>query len=827
MGGKPFNPIFLRRLRINNILEGIFRVPLFLLVSSMGYGKTTAVRYFLNTRTDLSYAWFSLSCGEDDEQWMWHKFSQCLEGLNPELAQKMAQYGLPETPMDAERILDIIRSAVTDRTVIVLDDYHENKSERMNRLLTVLAQAAVPELHLVVISRSYPEIPVEELALKGLCQELSQDKFEFDTKETIELFNLNGFSLATREQTLLYQITDGWTAAIYLALLKYAEDRTLDDIREITRLMKSAVYDKFDQGTQQVLLKLSLLDSFTVDGAIFITEDKKAAGLIRQFAANNCFFRYDNKSRTYSMHAILKGLLQDLFTGSEEDRSTVLYRCGDWYAKLDKRIEAIRFYHQASAHEKILDIYERPGSTEFFDRAPQTIIRAFADIDKTLKLSRPLAYLTYIYSLVAIDAEEGVRLLYEAKAHYEADRDLVDKEQFLGEIALIESILQFNDAPMMSECQKRAYALFGGTSSRISNATEIFTFGAPHTLYLYHKEPERLLPLVETIEKNVDYYTHIANGCGTGFEHAVRAEYCLETGDLSQAELSAYKTVFKARTKNQLCLVICGGLCLARLAILNNRPAEAATWLESLQAETDAAGNPILLNALEIALGYVYGCLGDLSQMPKWLREGDLSNCNLFNQGMGINYIVIGRAAVLRRSYAELEIIVETMRQTYQPNNHIFGLIYAGIYSAIAKIHLYGTDEALKELLPVIELAQPDGIIAPFAENIPELNLLLQGIEKDQDSTWLEKVFKLGEHYVKAIEKFNLQGASEPLTSRESEVLTLLAEGLSQKEIAERLYLSPNTVKRHLQNTYKKLGTNNKIRALKMARELNILPNHH
>ncbi|MEN6389376.1 MAG: LuxR C-terminal-related transcriptional regulator [Syntrophomonas sp.] len=823
MDSKPFKPTFLRRLRISNILEGIFRAPLFLLVSSMGYGKTVAVRDFLNTRTDLAYAWFSLSCTEDDEEWMWHKFAQCMEGINPGLATKMAQYGLPDTPMDMERILGLMRPAVTENTVIVLDDYHENKSERMNRLLTILARASIPELHLVVISRTHPDIPVEELALKGLCRELSQDRFEFDARETIELFSLNGFYLNTQEQTTLYQITDGWTAAIYLALLKYAENKTLDNTREITRLMKSAVYNKLDPGTQQVLLKLSFLDSFTVEGAIYITEDKKAAGLVHQLAANNCFIRYDNKSSTYSIHAIMKALLQDLFAGSEEDRDTVLSCCGDWYASLDKRIEAISFYHRAGAHEKILDIYERPGSTEFFDRAPQTIVRAFTGIDTTLKLSRPLAYLTYIYSLTAIDAEESVRLLYEAKAYYEADQDLVDKEQFLGEIALIESMLQFNDAPMMSEYQKRAYTLFGGTISRISNATEIFTFGAPHTLYLYHKEPGKLLALVETIEENVDYYTHIANGCGMGFEHAARAEFCLETGDLRQAELSAYKTVFKARTRNQMCLVICGSLCLARLAILNEHPFEAASWLEELQAETEAAGNPILLNSLEIALGYVYCCLGDLERIPKWLREGDLTNCNLFTQGMGVNYIVVGRAAVLRRSYAELEVIVETMRHTYRPNNHIFGLIYAGIYSAIAKNHLYGMDEALKELLPVMELARSDGIVTPFAENMPELNLILLGIERNYESTWLERVFQLGECFLKATEKFNFQEASKSLTSREREVLLMLAEGLSQKEVAEKLYLSPNTVKRHLQNAYEKLGTNNKILALKRARELNIL----
>jgi LuxR family maltose regulon positive regulatory protein len=114
----------------------------------------------------------------------------------------------------------------------------------MNRLLTALARAAIPGLHLIVISRSYPEIPIEELILKGICLELSQAAMEYNAAETAELFALNGFHPDEGEREALSRITDGWTAAVYLALLKYAEDRTLDDITEITRLMKSAVYDR-------------------------------------------------------------------------------------------------------------------------------------------------------------------------------------------------------------------------------------------------------------------------------------------------------------------------------------------------------------------------------------------------------------------------------------------------------------------------------------------------------------------------------------------------------------------------------------------------------
>jgi LuxR family transcriptional regulator, maltose regulon positive regulatory protein len=721
--------------------------------------------------------------------------------------------------MDIERVIELLRSGIKSLTVVVLDDYHESSSGHMNRLLTALALAAIPDLHLVVLSRNYPEITVEELILKGMCLELSQNSMEFDAMETAELFALNGFPLNSQDQALLYRITDGWTAAVYLALLKYAEDKSLEDITEITRLMKSAVYDKFDRETQQILLALSLPDSFTADGAVYITENKKAGEVVHQIAADNRFIRYDNKNHTYSIHAILKTLLQNIFSVSKQDKAAVLARCGDYCAGQGKWIEAIDFYHQAGSHDKILDIMERSGATEYFDRAPQIIIRAFADMDKERKLSRPLAYLTFIYAFESVDPEEGAGLLYEAKAYYEADRNLIDREQILGEIALAEGILQFNNAPLMSEYQRKAYDLFGGASSRISNASEAFTFGAPHTLYLYHKESSGLLNLVEMIERNVDYYTHISNGCGTGFEHAARAEYSLETGDLKQAELSSYKAIFKARTKNQQCLVVCGSLCLARLSILNGRPGEAAAMLESLRHEIESAGDPTLLNCLEISIGYIYGCLGDLADIPKWLREGDLSNSVLFKQGLGINYIVIGRAAVLRRSYAELEVIVETMREIYGSYNHLFGLIHAGIYSAIAKYHLYGTEVALKELIPATELAEPDGIVTPFAENMRELEPVLREMKKTRNCGWLEKVFQLGERYLNALEILNGRNAAEHLTARENEIIALLEEGLSQREIAEKLYLSHNTVRRHLQNIYEKLGASNKTIALKKAEE--------
>jgi len=64
----------------------------------------------------------------------------------------------------------------------------------------------------------------------------------------------------------------------------------------------------------------------------------------------------------------------------------------------------------------------------------------------------------------------------------------------------------------------------------------------------------------------------------------------------------------------------------------------------------------------------------------------------------------------------------------------------------------------------------------------------------------------------------------EPLSERELEVLRLVAEGLTNREIGLRLYLSPNTIKRHTLNIYAKLGVHGRTEAVTVARNLGLLP---
>ena len=66
------------------------------------------------------------------------------------------------------------------------------------------------------------------------------------------------------------------------------------------------------------------------------------------------------------------------------------------------------------------------------------------------------------------------------------------------------------------------------------------------------------------------------------------------------------------------------------------------------------------------------------------------------------------------------------------------------------------------------------------------------------------------------------EGPATPLTEREREVLTLIASGATNKEIAERLFLSPHTVKEHASSLYRKLGVKNRAEAARRAERLGL-----
>ncbi|MCP4543150.1 MAG: LuxR family transcriptional regulator, partial [Chloroflexi bacterium] len=141
-------------------------------------------------------------------------------------------------------------------------------------------------------------------------------------------------------------------------------------------------------------------------------------------------------------------------------------------------------------------------------------------------------------------------------------------------------------------------------------------------------------------------------------------------------------------------------------------------------------------------------------------------------------------------------------------------------------------DEAVRVLGDALALAEPGGFIRIFVdEGLPMAQLLSKAAARGIMPNYTHKLLAAFEaEGPKSKDKSDLSPVSpsqpliESLSPRELEVLQLIAQGLSNREISERLFLSLNTVKVHARNIYGKLGVRNRTRAVARAQELGLLP---
>jgi LuxR family maltose regulon positive regulatory protein len=148
-------------------------------------------------------------------------------------------------------------------------------------------------------------------------------------------------------------------------------------------------------------------------------------------------------------------------------------------------------------------------------------------------------------------------------------------------------------------------------------------------------------------------------------------------------------------------------------------------------------------------------------------------------------------------------------------------------------------DKAVQLLGDALALAEPGGFIRIFVdEGLPMARLLhkaaARGIAPDYVGKILDS-FVVGEQRGRGVgakespptplpPRSPAQSLIEPLSPRELEVLQLIAQGLSNREISERLFLALDTVKGHNRRIYGKLQVQRRTEAVAKARSLNILP---
>ncbi len=822
-----YNPI-IKRKRINRQLEYIFHYPLTVLHAPSGYGKTTAMQQFLKEKR-IDFIWTNIVNNVGYTNYFWEKLTTKIEEKCPGLGQKMQTLGFPDDASTIARIINMINNKELKQPfIIVIDDYNMVKDLDLYNCINVIVQDRIKNLHIVVITRDLSMFDVADFYQKQLCYSLSQHILKFDNEEIKRYVNLISNNASDSTIKKISDFSNGWIALIYLLVKDMQKESSFSATRSINDLIEKNFYEKYDNHIKDFLLKISFLNSFTIAQANYILDISNTAQILKQLQEENAFIAYNEFSKVYKIHALFLNFLREKIQEENVDLTDLYNKCGKWFLKQNLHMQALDFFYKAGNTESILHLLNQESTAGIHFTQFAQVYHIFEGLDKELGFKYPLAYLRYI-RIAALranpkDLKECKQDLIEMEEYItNADLDKRYKAFILGEIHIVWGFVVFNDIKkMVSHCE-RALEFFDGGCSCIVTRNKEMSFGSPHLLYAYYKEQGGLQHITDFIANNIHKMSLVADSCGTGSDSLVLAEFALETGDFNNIELHAYKAIYKAQMYDQLSIEICAHFVLQRLTILKNYFQEGLEMATAMKAQVEKQNNPVLNTTFELCDAYIDCCLQRFENIPDWIKKGQFDSANFMYQGMAFVYIVYGKTILLSGNYLQLEALCETFDDHFSIYNNQLGFINNDILKAIAKYKLYGLTEGKKALIKALKRAQDDNVIMPFVENGTFILDILKEItaEDGLNKAYLAKISSYSKKYHEIIAKSKKDCLR--LTSREKEILQMMEKGYKHEEISKSLFISVTTVRFHIKNIYQKLEVNNKILALKKAKNLNLL----
>jgi LuxR family maltose regulon positive regulatory protein len=223
---------------------------------------------------------------------------------------------------------------------------------------------------------------------------------------------------------------------------------------------------------------------------------------------------------------------------------------------------------------------------------------------------------------------------------------------------------------------------------------------------------------------------------------------------------------------------------------------------------------------------------GDMVFAERWLQTTAISpDTTLMFYWLEIPQITICRVMIAQGSESNLHLAAERLQEYWRLAKDQFNtrrMIDISILQSTLNHKLGQSDAAINDLKRAISLAEPGNYIRPFAEVGSDLTPVFAQLVKVEGVTdYVSRLLQACEITIDTGERRTTPSPLvDPLTNREYEILELLEERLTNKEIAAKLHISVGTVQQHLNHIYSKMNVKGRRQAIDKAIELALLPTH-
>ena len=384
----------------------------------------------------------------------------------------------------------------------------------------------------------------------------------------------------------------------------------------------------------------------------------------------------------------------------------------------------------------------------------------------------------------------------------------------MGEFELLLSFTEYNHIQRMAAHIKRA-GEFLKRPARFLDTKSSWTFGAPSVLYMFYRETGTLEQEVANLKEALPIYQKLTNGHGLCGEHIMEGERYFNLGDFESAEIALNRALYSNSRKGQGDVAICAMLLQARMELAKGEYAAAFQLVHQMRDEISRKRWYAQIHTIDLCEGFLYANLNQYENIPSWIREGNVDESKIYYPTRGFFNLVYGRVLLIHGEYLKLLGVAEAFEMEASVFPNLLSLIYTKIYVAAAnqKIHRHG--DALEALKQALDHAAADKVYLPFVENCDYIKSLLEELERNgQHREAITAILGLESSYHTAVRQMIKENTTEKkpvLTEREQEIANLAAQGHTNKEIGDQLFITENTVKMALKSIYSKLSINNRV----------------
>lgn len=592
----PVRESLVSRPRLVDGLNAGMRRPLVLISAPAGYGKTTLLSEWRASKgRGYTLAWLTLDVEDNDPICFLTYFISALKQLKPGLGEAVIPTLQSPRPPSSETVLASILNELCEldqHFALVLDDYHNIEESTVHKAITFLLDHLPPCMHLVLLTRTEPPLPLSRLRGRNQLYEIGADELRFTAGEAeIFLNQVMSLGLSAGNLKILEQSTEGWIAGLQLIALSM---QGRGDVNQFIASFKGSYHYIADYLVEEVLnrqsdevrgflLKTSILDRMNGSLCDVLTGAANGQEILEMLEHNNLFIvPLDDEQIWFRYHHLFAELLQNRLWREYPGRVPGLYSlAADWCNQQGFISEAIEYSISSGDIEHATQLIDLNASQLQKRGELSTLARWLGGLPEEMIRTRPRLCINYAWASAFTSGSPDTvdRYLRYAEQAIEGEIQSMEVQDLCGQIA----------------CIRANVAVFMGNNEL--------------ALQLCDKAQNLLA------ESNAELRSYTA---------LMAADASWMMGDGDKALFALGEAIHYSRSKGDLLTALISMNYLARILIAHGRLRQAhAVYREAFQLATDLGGQSWPATAVIYAgLGMLVWELNDAVAAKEYLTRG-------------------------------------------------------------------------------------------------------------------------------------------------------------------------------------------------------------